>query len=82
LIQSAIENLLAMYIVHDTSMISSTIVTMMNMTVKLGIILPKSTMQKIDQMQRYRGSNSNKNTGHDNNNNYNKAAAATKRRKK
>jgi hypothetical protein len=40
-----------MRIVHSTSMTSSTIVsaTTMDMTVKLGITLPKSVIQKIDQ---------------------------------
>jgi metal-responsive CopG/Arc/MetJ family transcriptional regulator len=40
-----------MRIVHSTSMRSSTIVsaTTMDMTVKLGITLPKSIIQKIDQ---------------------------------
>jgi metal-responsive CopG/Arc/MetJ family transcriptional regulator len=40
-----------MGIVHSTSMTSSTIVsaTTMDMTVKLGITLPKSMIQKIDQ---------------------------------
>jgi hypothetical protein len=39
-----------MCIVHSTSMTSSTIVsaTTMDMTVKLGITLPKSMIQKID----------------------------------
>jgi hypothetical protein len=40
-----------MCIVHSTSMTSRTIVaaTAMDMTVKLGITLPKSMIQKIDQ---------------------------------
>jgi metal-responsive CopG/Arc/MetJ family transcriptional regulator len=40
-----------MRIVHSTSMTSSTIVaaTTTDMTVKLGITLPKSIIQKIDQ---------------------------------
>jgi metal-responsive CopG/Arc/MetJ family transcriptional regulator len=39
-----------MSIVHYTSMTSSTIVSATaDMTVKLGITLPKSTIQKIDQ---------------------------------
>jgi hypothetical protein len=40
-----------MCIVHSTSMTSGTIVaaTTMDMTVKLGITLPKSMIQKIDQ---------------------------------
>jgi metal-responsive CopG/Arc/MetJ family transcriptional regulator len=37
-----------MYVVHSTSMTSGTIVVTDN-TVKLGITLPKSTIQKIDQ---------------------------------
>ena len=38
-----------MCIVHSTSMTSSTIAATMDTTVKLGITLPKSTIQKIDQ---------------------------------
>jgi hypothetical protein len=40
-----------MYIVYSTSMTSTTIVaaTTMDMTVKLGITLPKSIVQKIDK---------------------------------
>jgi metal-responsive CopG/Arc/MetJ family transcriptional regulator len=39
-----------MWIVHCTSMTSSTIAAAtMDMTVKLGITLPKSIIQKIDQ---------------------------------
>ena len=40
-----------MSLVHSTSMTSSTIVAAatMDMTVKLGITLPKSTIQRIDQ---------------------------------
>jgi metal-responsive CopG/Arc/MetJ family transcriptional regulator len=40
-----------MYIAHSTSMTSSTIVaaTTVDLTVKLGITLPKSTIRKIDQ---------------------------------
>jgi metal-responsive CopG/Arc/MetJ family transcriptional regulator len=64
-----------MYIVHSTSMRSSTIVApTMDMTVKLGITLPKSMIQKIDQkrgdiprsryirraIERYLGSSSSK----------------------
>jgi hypothetical protein len=50
LIQFAIENLLAILVIHSTSMTSSTIVAAtMDMTVKIGITLPKSTIQKIDQ---------------------------------
>jgi hypothetical protein len=37
-----------MYVVYVTSMISSTIVATIDMTVKLGITLPKSIMLKID----------------------------------
>jgi metal-responsive CopG/Arc/MetJ family transcriptional regulator len=37
-----------MCIVHSTSMTSSTIATTMEMTVKIGITLPKSTILKID----------------------------------
>jgi metal-responsive CopG/Arc/MetJ family transcriptional regulator len=62
----------------------------MDMTVKLGITLPKSIIQKIDNkrgdiprsrfirraVERYLGSNS---KDIDNNDNYNKAAAATKK---
>jgi metal-responsive CopG/Arc/MetJ family transcriptional regulator len=42
-----------MCIVHPTSMASSTILaaTTMDMTVKLGITLPKSIIQKIDNMR-------------------------------
>ena len=65
-----------MCIVHSTSMTSSTIVaaTTTDLTVKLGITLPKSILQTIDQkrgdiarsryirkaIERYLGSNSNK----------------------
>jgi hypothetical protein len=38
-----------MGIVHSTSMTSSTIAATLDMTVKLGITLPKSIIQKIDQ---------------------------------
>jgi metal-responsive CopG/Arc/MetJ family transcriptional regulator len=39
-----------MYLVHSTSMTSSTVVApTMDMTIKLGITLPKSIIQKIDQ---------------------------------
>jgi hypothetical protein len=43
-----------MGIVHSTSMMSSTIVaaTTMDMTVKLGITLPKSILQKINNKRR------------------------------
>ena len=83
-----------MCIVHSTSMTSSTIATAtIDMTVKLGITLPKSTILKIDQrrgdiprsryirsaVERYLGSNS---KDIDNNDNYNKAAAATKKRRR
>jgi hypothetical protein len=37
-----------MCVVHCTSMTSSTIAATMDMTVKLGITLPKSIIQKID----------------------------------
>jgi metal-responsive CopG/Arc/MetJ family transcriptional regulator len=37
-----------MCVVHCTSMTSSTIVAKMDMTIKLGITLPKSIIQKID----------------------------------
>jgi metal-responsive CopG/Arc/MetJ family transcriptional regulator len=37
-----------MCIAHSTSMTSSTIATTMEMTVKIGITLPKSTILKID----------------------------------
>ena len=82
-----------MCIVHSTSMTSSTIVaaTTTDMTVKLGITLPKSILQKIDQTRadiprsRYIRRaienylrNSSKDI--DNNDNYN-IAAAKKRRK-
>jgi metal-responsive CopG/Arc/MetJ family transcriptional regulator len=76
-----------MGIVHSTSMTSSTIVAAtMDNTVKLGITLPKSMIQKIDQkrgdiprsryirsaVERYLGSSSSKDI--DNNDN-NKAAS-------
>jgi metal-responsive CopG/Arc/MetJ family transcriptional regulator len=80
-----------MCIVHSTSMTGSTIVaaTTTDMTVKLGITLPKSTIQNIDQrrgdiprsrfirraIERYLGSNSKDIDSIDNN----KAAAATKK---
>jgi metal-responsive CopG/Arc/MetJ family transcriptional regulator len=79
-----------MCVVHCTSMTGSTIVAKMDMTVKLGITLPKSTILKIDQkrgdiarsryirraVERYVGSSNRK--GIDNS--YNKkAAAATKK---
>jgi metal-responsive CopG/Arc/MetJ family transcriptional regulator len=76
--------------VHYTSMTSSTIVaaTTTDMTVKIGITLPKSTIQKIDQrrgdiprsryirraVERYLGSNSKDIDSIDN-----KVAAATKK---
>jgi metal-responsive CopG/Arc/MetJ family transcriptional regulator len=80
-----------MCIVHSTSMTSSTIAAAtMDMTVKLGITLPKSIIQKIDQrrgdiarsryirraIERYLGSNS---SSKDIDNNYNHKAAATKK---
>jgi metal-responsive CopG/Arc/MetJ family transcriptional regulator len=76
-----------MGIVHSTSMTSTTIVAAtMDMTVKLGITLPKSIIQKIDHqrgdiprsryirraIERYLGSNGSKDVD-------NKAAAATKK---
>ena len=82
-----------MCIVHCTSMTSSTIAAAtMDMTVKLGITLPKSIIQKIDNkrgdiprsryirraIERYLGSNSSR----DIDNNDNKAAAATKKRRR
>jgi metal-responsive CopG/Arc/MetJ family transcriptional regulator len=81
-----------MCVVHCTSMTSSTIVAdTMDMTVKLGITLPKSIIQKIDNkrgdiprsryirraIERYLGSKGSK----DIDNNDNKAAAATKKRR-
>jgi hypothetical protein len=43
------ESLLAMDVIHCTSMTRSTIVAAtMDMTVKLGITLPRSIIQKID----------------------------------
>jgi metal-responsive CopG/Arc/MetJ family transcriptional regulator len=74
--------------IHSTSMTSSTIAATMDTTVKLGITLPKSTIQKIDQrrgdiprsryirraVERYLGSNSKDIDSIDN-----KAAAATKK---
>jgi hypothetical protein len=80
-----------MCIVHSTSMTGSTNVAKMDMTVKLGITLPKSTIRKIDNkrgdiarsryirraIERYFGSNNSK--GIDNTDNYNKA---TKSRRK
>jgi metal-responsive CopG/Arc/MetJ family transcriptional regulator len=74
-------------------MTSSTIAAAtMDMTVKLGITLPKSIIQKIDQrrgdiarsryirraVERYLGSNSSK----DGDNKANKAAATTKKRRR
>jgi metal-responsive CopG/Arc/MetJ family transcriptional regulator len=83
-----------MCVVHCTSMMSSTnAAATMDMTVKLGITLPKSIIQKIDNkrgdiprsryirraVERYLGSNSSK----DRDNNDNKAAtAATKKRRR
>jgi metal-responsive CopG/Arc/MetJ family transcriptional regulator len=81
-----------MCVVHSTSMMSSTIAATMDMTVKLGITLPKSIIQKIDQrrgdiprsryfrsaVERYLGNNSNKGI----NNKDNKAAATTKKRRR
>ena len=82
-----------MYEVYCTSMTSSTIVAAkMDMTVKLGITLPKSILQKIDTkrgdiprsryirsaVERYLGNSSSK----DIDNKDNKAAAATKKRRR
>jgi metal-responsive CopG/Arc/MetJ family transcriptional regulator len=77
-----------MCVAHCTSMTSSTIATV-DMTVKLGITLPKSMIQKIDQkrgdiprsryirraVERHLGSNSKDIDSIDSN----KAAAATKK---
>jgi metal-responsive CopG/Arc/MetJ family transcriptional regulator len=83
-----------MCIVHYTSMTSSTIAAdTIDMTIKLGITLPKSIIQKIDNkrgdiarsryirraIERYLGNNSDKDIGNDN---YNKAAATTKKRRR
>jgi metal-responsive CopG/Arc/MetJ family transcriptional regulator len=82
-----------MYIVHCTSTTSGTVVaTAMDMTVKLGITLPKSVMLKIDHqrgdiprsryirraIETYLGSNSSKNIDNDN---YNRATTKKRRRK-
>ena len=84
-----------MCVVHCTSMTSSTIAAdTIDLTMKLGITLPKSIIHTIDQrrgdiarsryirraIERYLGSSNNKDT--DNNDNYNKAAAATKKRRR
>jgi metal-responsive CopG/Arc/MetJ family transcriptional regulator len=81
-----------MCVVHCTSMTSSTISTAtMDVTVKLGITLPRSIIQKIDNkrgdiarsryirraVERYLGSNSSKDIDIDSIDN--KAAAATKK---
>jgi hypothetical protein len=81
-----------MYLLHSTSMISRTIVAAtMDLTVKIGITLPKSIIQKIDNkrgdiprsryirraIERYLGSSK----GIDNDNYNNKAAAKKKGRK-
>ena len=81
-----------MCVVHCTSMTSSTIAAAtIDMTVKLGITLPKSIIQKIDQrrgdiprsryirraVERYLGNNSGKDIATDN-----KATAATKKRRR
>ena len=81
-----------MCVVHCTSMTSSTIAAdTIDMTIKLGITLPRSIIQKIDQrrgdiprsryirraIERYLGNNSDKDRG-----NYNKATAATKKRRR
>jgi metal-responsive CopG/Arc/MetJ family transcriptional regulator len=78
-----------MSVVHSTSMTSSTIAAAtVDMTVKIGITLPKSTMLKIDQkrgdiprsryirraVERYLGSNNSKDIDSIDN----KVAAATK----
>jgi metal-responsive CopG/Arc/MetJ family transcriptional regulator len=77
-----------MYLVHSTGMTSSTIIVTDN-TVKLGITLPKSIIQKIDQrrgdiprsryirraVERYLGSNNSKDIDSIDN----KAVAATKK---
>jgi metal-responsive CopG/Arc/MetJ family transcriptional regulator len=80
-----------MCVVHSTSMTSSTIAAdIMDMTIKLGITLPKSIIQKIDNkrgdiprsryirraVERYFGSNS---SSKDVDNKDNKAAATTKK---
>ena len=44
-----------MCVVHCTSMTSSTNANTMDMTVKLGITLPKSILQKIDQKRGDKG---------------------------
>jgi metal-responsive CopG/Arc/MetJ family transcriptional regulator len=81
-----------MCVVHCTSMTSSTIVATMDMTVKLGITLPKSIIQKIDQkrgdiprsryirraIERYLGNSKDIDNIR---NNYNKAATKKSRRK-
>jgi hypothetical protein len=73
--KSAIKNIIAMSIVHSTSMTNSTIAAAtMDMNAKLGITLPKSMIQKIDNkrgdihrsryirraIERYLGNNSSK----------------------
>ena len=83
-----------MCVVHCTSMTSSTIAAdTIDMTIKLGITLPRSIIQKIDQrrgdiprsryirsaVERYLDSN---NSDKDRGNIYNKAAAATKKRRR
>ena len=85
-----------MCVVHCTSMTSSTIVSAtVDMTVKLGITLPKSMIQKIDQkrgdiprsryirraVERYLGSSSSKDIDNKDNKD-NKAAATKKSRRK
>jgi metal-responsive CopG/Arc/MetJ family transcriptional regulator len=79
-----------MCIVHSTSMTSSTIAATIDMTVKLGITLPRSIIQEIDQkrrdiprsryirraIERYFSSNGSKDVY----NKDNKAAAATKKK--
>jgi metal-responsive CopG/Arc/MetJ family transcriptional regulator len=82
-----------MCVVHCTSMASSTIVATMDMTVKLGITLPKSIIQKIDQkrgdiprsryirraIERYLGNNSKDIDSIDNDN---KATTVIKKRRR
>jgi metal-responsive CopG/Arc/MetJ family transcriptional regulator len=81
-----------MYVANCTSMTSSTIASTLDMTVKLGITLPKSIIQKIDHqrgdiprsryirraVERYLGNSSSKDIDNKDNKD-NKAAAATKK---
>jgi metal-responsive CopG/Arc/MetJ family transcriptional regulator len=86
-----------MCVVHCTSMTSCTIdADTIDMTVKLGITLPKSIIQKIDNrrgdiprsryirraIERYLGSNGSKDTDNNRNNKDNKAVVTKKRRRK